>query len=142
MHRDYNKACCFEVSTFHFLMVVSCFLEYLPKSLWLSLGIGFGKHFCFVFGSTSGGLGGQKVAKLAKTNRAKTGIRKIGSEEAWPQSGHTGLGARTGERGEVNLSPGVRRFGKSFGRQEGRKKGRRIYTLDWRVGGLLIYVIG
>ena len=68
----------------------------------------------------------------------KLALEEIGCEEAPNQSRHTGLGARKGKRGEVNLPPGVRRFGKSFGRKGDRTKGERIYTLDQRVGGFYL----
>ena len=52
--------------------------------------------------------------------------------------------SQEGDKGEVNLPPGGRRFGKSLeegqdeGKPEWRKEGRRIYTLDRRVGGFSI----
>ena len=55
---------------------------------------------------------------------------------------HLRAGCQEGGRGEVNLPPGGRRFGKAGiglwkigGRRRKRRKGGRIYTLDRRVGG-------
>ena len=67
-------------------------------------------------------------------------MKKVASEEGRGELALSELGARTEVRGEVNLGPGVRRFGKSFRGMEDIIQGGRIYTLDQRVGAFLGFV--
>ena len=70
------------------------------------------KPFWLVLGSTSGAMGGQKVIKMSSTIDATIGIEKSRFRGRPIGKKCTGLVARMGVRGEVNLLPGVRRFGR------------------------------
>ena len=110
---------------------------YLQVLIWLkvhradtgSLGTSFScsifmRSILVFFGSTFEASGCEKVADMSKQKaKRKLASKKVGPEVAQGESGHTGLGATRGERGEVNLLHGVWRFGKSFIRKIERRKG-------------------
>ena len=81
-------------------------------------------------------VGVKRTPKSNQKSMRKLALKKVASEGGRDGLALSGLGARRGRRGEANLPPGVRRFGKCFRRMEDRMKGGRIYTLNRRVGGL------
>ena len=78
--------------------------------------------------------------KSLQQTKRKLAPEKVSLEEAWPQSGLTGLGARRGESGEENLPP---RPSGSEDRKILSKKGRHEESrkdVQARLGGRRIFV--
>ena len=104
-------------------------------------------HFRFVLGSVleailarfriyfwSFGLSKVNVTKISPNFDAKTGIKKVGPEDVRVRNNPLGWWPGAGIRGEVNLLPGGRRFGRKEKEERNKgtswdfKKGEVFYT--------------
>ena len=94
----------------------------------------FCNPFWLVLGSTFGALGGgQKVTRMTSKIYAEIGIEKSRFQGRPGTKQIPGLVARRDSppfrvRGDVNLAPG----GRQFGRKEEKKKGRKKKMNIWR----------